>query len=70
MYIPIYIYIYVCVCVCVCVAQRQKTKKHKVCLTNFRILLILNHVCVIYISTCNITTNISMSLKLNGFKAI
>ena len=31
--------------VCICVPQRQKNKKHKVCLTNFRILLILNHVC-------------------------
>ena len=30
---------------CVCVAQCQLNKYHKVCLTNFRILLILSHVC-------------------------
>ena len=31
--------------VCVCCTVTKKNKKHKVCLTNFRILLILSHVC-------------------------
>ena len=31
--------------VCVCFAQWQLNEKHKVYLTNFRILLILSHVC-------------------------
>ena len=29
----------------VCDAQSKLNKKHKVCLTNFRIFLILSHVC-------------------------
>ena len=58
-YINIYIYIYIKYIyiyvlynvymnkkpVCVCVAQWQLNKKHKVCRTNFRMLLILSHVC-------------------------
>ena len=31
--------------VCMCCTAQKNNKKHKVCLTNFRILLILNHVC-------------------------
>ena len=30
---------------CVYLLHSDKNKKHKVCLTNFRILLILSHVC-------------------------
>ena len=47
MYIYIYVYIYeqetsVSVCMC-CVVKINK--KNNVCLTNFRILLILSHIC-------------------------
>ena len=51
MYIYIYIYIHeqeTTVCMCYTVAIK---KKHKVCLTNFRILLMLSHVLYIVIYT-------------------
>ena len=46
-YIYIYIYIYI---------NNSKNKKHNVFLTNFRILLILSHVCESTNTTCRIYT--------------
>ena len=56
----IYIYIYVCVCV----LHSDEKKNDKICLTNFRILLILSHSCESIYIKC------AVSLATDQFRAV